>query len=376
MEWKRSNFNRIAKKNLQIVSESAEFANLEREWNALAGARQTPLHSFEWFDACRQAKDDKCDLLVFVSRVDGVARAIAPLVVDRSGVIPILRSLDHFTCEVNHFIYSDDSALAPVCAGILEAGLPLRLPKVRIDRAEMQCLRSASGGKGLMVERNADSLNYVPLEPEWSALEQKMSSSRRWRLRSCRRKAERSGRVRFDAVSPDAISVDGHLEELFRVEGASWKAKAGTAMIKDSRMRRHITAFARAAARLGTLRMFFLRIGDATAAAQMTSEHGGRLWCLKIGYDERWAKSSPGLLLMNETLRYACERGLKSYEHLGTAEPWHHHWPIKTHACGSIRYYPPSISGGIRILHDAGKLMGLRSRRALSYLHARLPRPH
>ncbi len=332
MDMKGSNLTCTARINLQIVSDPIEFANLERDWNALAGAWHTPLHSFEWFDASRQANDEKSDLSVFVSRADGVARAIAPLVVDRSGAIPILRSLDYFIYEVNHFIYSDDSALAPVCAGILGTGLPLLLEKVRFDSAEMRCLGSASRGKALMVERDVKGLNYVPLEPEWSALEQKMSSSSRSYLRRRRRIAERSGRVRFDVVSPDATSVDGHLEELIRVEGASWKAKAGTAMIKDSRMRRHFTAFARATARLGTLRMFFLRIGDATVAARMTIEHGGRLWELKIGYDERWAKCSPGLLLMNETLRYACERGLNGYEFLGSDEPWHHRWPIKTRA--------------------------------------------
>ncbi len=65
--------------------------------------------------------------------------------------------------------------------------------------------------------------------------------------------------------------------------------------------------------------MFFLRIGDATVVARLAVEYSGRLWELKIAYDERFAKCSPGILLTHKTLRYACERGLTGHKFLGTA---------------------------------------------------------
>lgn len=355
---------------VDVVSDATEFGKLAPEWNALSSAQQTPLHSFEWFDACRQANENKSDLAVFVGRIDGVARVIAPFVIDRSGLFPVLQSLDHFTAEFNRFIYSDESALAPVCDAIFDAGLPLVLRRLPTNSDEMRHLSGGlrgdgfsavrKRGNGFLAVRKTDGLNYVPLEPEWSTLEQKMTSSSRRYLRRRQKIAQRSGRVRFDAVSPNAASVDLHLEELFRIEGASWKAKAGTAIIKDSRMRRFCEAFAAASAKLGTLRMFFLRIGDEIVAAKMTVEYEGRLWELKIGYDERWANCSPGLLLTNETLRYACSRGLKGYEFLGGAEAWHRHWPIESRACGNTRYYSASIGGGIRVLQDAVALTAPR----------------
>jgi len=40
----------------------------------------------------------------------------------------------------------------------------------------------------------------------------------------------------------------------------------------------------------------------------------GRLWGLKIGYNERFRRVSPGTLLDCEVLRHACERGYEAYE--------------------------------------------------------------
>ena len=59
---------------------------------------------------------------------------------------------------------------------------------------------------------------------------------------------------------------------------------------------------------------------------QLAVECGERFWLLKIGYDEEFARCSPGVLLMLHTVRYAATRGLKSYELLGRVEPWTRVW--------------------------------------------------
>jgi CelD/BcsL family acetyltransferase involved in cellulose biosynthesis len=77
---------------------------------------------------------------------------------------------------------------------------------------------------------------------------------------------------------------------------------------------RFLTLYARAAARLGLLRFYFLRINGAAAAATTMVDHGNRLWGLKLGYDERFRRVSPGILLAYEILRHAFECG--NYEAL------------------------------------------------------------
>ena len=63
------------------------------------------------------------------------------------------------------------------------------------------------------------------------------------------------------------------------------------------------------------------------AAVQIGIEFDRRLWVLKIGYDEAYARCSPGIQLSHEMIRHAVERGLDSYEFLGAEEPWQSAWP-------------------------------------------------
>ena len=43
---------------------------------------------------------------------------------------------------------------------------------------------------------------------------------------------------------------------------------------------------------------------------QVAVETGGRFWLLKVGYDERFARCSPGSLLLLETIRHAATTGV------------------------------------------------------------------
>jgi CelD/BcsL family acetyltransferase involved in cellulose biosynthesis len=97
----------------------------------------------------------------------------------------------------------------------------------------------------------------------------------------------------------------------------------------------------------------FLRIGDRIAAAQLAVESDERFWLLKIGYDEAFARYSPGNLLMRETVRYAANRGLLSYEFLGTPEQWTRMWTDRIRACVSIRAYPARPWGVAALVADA-----------------------
>jgi CelD/BcsL family acetyltransferase involved in cellulose biosynthesis len=339
---------------LQIITSAAEFAKLEGEWNALAKACPTPMHRFEWFDACRRVDDKQTELQVFVARVAGKARAIAPLIIDRSGPIAIIRMLGHFLHEVSGFPCDDEGAAAAIWRAVFDQGLPLRLQPMRTDSHEVRSLVALPRPAGLLYVRPIGATPSAPLHTSWDEFEARMSKRSRGDIRRIRKIAEREGgAIKFETALPDETTVDKYLDEFFLLEASGWKGRAGTAILNDARMHRFCTTFGRIAARLGMLRMLFLRIGDATAAARMNFEYDNRLWDFKIAYDERWASCSPGILLMHETLRYAVERRLDAYEFLGTAAPWQHRWPIDLRPINSVRFYPLSSSGGVLLGYDA-----------------------
>jgi len=97
---------------------------------------------------------------------------------------------------------------------------------------------------------------------------------------------------------------------------------------------------------------------------QIALEQNGGFWLLKVGYDERFSHASPGQLLLRDTIRYAAQAGLASYEFLGTAEAWTEMWTKEQHRYLAARVYPYTPRGLAALLVDLGraKLRQWRSR--------------
>jgi CelD/BcsL family acetyltransferase involved in cellulose biosynthesis len=69
------------------------------------------------------------------------------------------------------------------------------------------------------------------------------------------------------------------------------------------------------------------------------------LFLLRIGYDETFKNCSPGNLLRVESIRYATERGLRSYEFLGSDAAWTYTWTKTVRPMVSLEAYPASVRG-------------------------------
>ena len=80
-----------------------------------------------------------------------------------------------------------------------------------------------------------------------------------------------------------------------------------------------------------------------------------RFWLLKVGLDEEFARCSPGILLMIETMRYAVSRGLHSYESLGQPESGTAMWTQSIRPCLAFWAYPAGVNGMIAFAADMSK---------------------
>jgi CelD/BcsL family acetyltransferase involved in cellulose biosynthesis len=78
---------------------------------------------------------------------------------------------------------------------------------------------------------------------------------------------------------------------------------------------------------------------------QIAVEDERAFWLLKVGHDQRFASCSPDMLLMRETIRYAAEAGLQSYEFLGRAWDSTRMWTAAQHETISLRVYPLGLRG-------------------------------
>lgn len=248
----------------------------------------------------------------------------------------------------------DGGASAALLARALVAdGRALSFDRLAADSPLIGALRVAMRGRGWVSVRPATPCPTITLDASWREPDRRFNARRRSDFRRAARRAEAFGAVRYEVIDPAPDAFDALFEEAIGVEAKGWKQEAGSAIAADSGKEAFFRRFFRSACARGRFRVAFLRIDGQAVAMQLALEWAGRFWLFKIGYDERFARCSPGTLLMLHTLGWAAARGLTAYELLGQIEPWiTEFWTSEQHDCVQLRTYPANPHGAAALIVD------------------------
>jgi CelD/BcsL family acetyltransferase involved in cellulose biosynthesis len=342
-------------------------------WRELEVAATSPTQHLIWSQSCAESFHDSRTPRTVVVRERGRAIAIAPLVTG-AGPIPRLEALGvRELFEPMDFLYADAAALAQLADRLARQPLPLLLQRVPAQSPLVDALERAFQGRGVVHAAPISPCPFIDLDASWADPETHFNSGRRSDFRRARRHAEQLGPVTFEIQSPAPDEVGALIEEALAVEALSWKGTEGTALARDPVRARFFHRYAVAAAAQGILRLVFMRIAGRAVGMQIAVECHGRFWLLKIGYDEKVARCSPGNLLMLHSVQYAAARGLASYEFLGGAAPWTATWTKTLRTCTVVRAYPFSATGMAALSWDTGRWMVARLKRRLQERENRRP---
>lgn len=246
-----------------------------------------------------------------------------------------------------------DAAAAERLARLLAAERrPIELARIPAGSPLIAALKRAMPGR--VSVRPATSSPTIALGPEWREPESRFSARRRSDFRRAARRAAEFGEVACEMLAPSPAEFDALFDLAVAVEARSWKRAAGTAILCDAAKEAFFRGYLRAACARGQGRVALLRIGGEAVAMQLAVEWGARYWLYKIGYDEAYARCSPGTLLMLHALRDAAGRGLTGFELMGDSEAWIADlWTREEHPCVRVRTYPWSLGGLVVGLGDA-----------------------
>jgi CelD/BcsL family acetyltransferase involved in cellulose biosynthesis len=320
-------------------------------WDSISPSWATPMQSHDWVRICAEVFGLGSDLEIFVVG-EGPSAAIAPMF--RSGPRGLRLEMvgANQLYEVTDFVYSDRSDMAALARALARSRFSIRLNRIPADSPIPAALVAAYRGRGIVISRESRGCPWLPLDATWVDPEQHLPKHRRQNLRRARRIAESMGPVSFEILSPTPKEVEAAVQEAYRVEASSWKGQEKSALALHPLRGEFYRRYAAAAAQRGILRLCFLRIGGEAAAMQFAAESDGRFWLLKIGYNHKFARCSPGTLLMTESIRYAAQSGLRSFEFLGVEEPWISAWTPLTHRGVSVRAYPFALRGALAVARD------------------------
>ena len=342
---------------------------LRTAWEALESATFYPTQQFIWAQACASTFNGNGQLHIVVLEEAGRTIAIAPLV--------RYYGKSHFEClgeaelyEPTDLIYAGREALWVLASALANLGFPILLKRMSADSLVASALEKASLHRGVLISRQTDGTPWIPLNRDWVNPENHLNAGRRSDLRRAQRIAEKMGSVSSEIVTPTLLTLTPLLDEAFAVEEASWKGESKSALSLDPLRGRFYRQYAAAACRKGILRLCFLRIGGQSAAMQIAIESEGRFWLLKIGYDNHFARCSPGILLLRDTLRYAAINRLSSLEFLGTVEPWIRVWSPLERPCFTLHRYPLGMRGVTALAEDVMKSAWHKISQVRGTLHA------
>ena len=140
-------------------------------------------------------------------------------------------------------------------------------------------------------------------------------------LERLERKMNRDHDARYLLVDRPA---DFHetLQRGFEVESSGWKAKAGTGILSTPENEQFWHSLADTFDRSNETRLSAITLDGRMAAFDLTLLVNQRLYLLKTGYDESFARLRPGLVLRLAVVERCFELGLEAHELLGDRSTW------------------------------------------------------
>jgi len=268
----------------------------------------------------------------------------------------------HEPCDV---VYDSEASLRSLLDGLVRAGHPILLSRLAADSSTARAVEHLSRRRAIPVLRNTASSRYVSVDRTWDAFQKGLSSRRRYDLRRARNRAEAIGPVHTEIVRPSPEQFPASFDLFAAVEASGWKGDRGSAVRGRPEMWEFFLRVGLEAAEEGRCVLSLLRVGGEIAAAQLAVEWDRRLWALKIGYDERFARCSPGIQLTHATLRYVFDQGLRAYEFLGSDEPWLAMWRPTSREYVTAAVYPARPGGLWALGGDAATFLVSRLSRRL-----------
>ncbi len=143
--------------------------------------------------------------------------------------------------------------------------------------------------------------------------------------------------------------IEPLLPAVYDVEASGWKGRESSAVKQSPSTLGFYNRCMRHWAERGWLRLFLLQFAEEIIAFQITVLHEGVLYQLKVGYEERHAKLSPGQVLQLQLLRWAFDNpAIRAYDMLGgggKAAANKRRWATDAETLYTLRIFRRNVGG-------------------------------
>ncbi|MBN1529696.1 MAG: GNAT family N-acetyltransferase [Thermoleophilaceae bacterium] len=331
---------------IEWLGDPERFARVAADWDRMLPADARPFDLHAWYSAWFRAFGEPGGMRVCLAWRGDRLEAGFPLIARprRS-----LAGMSNVHTPVFRPVGSSQEAVRAVTdAALAVATNNLELSAIPVGDASLSILRDATDAAG---RRHAVGSQHVsPIVATTGSYEDWRAGSRpRWGapLERFRRKMLREHETLVSVVEPP-LDLDGELARGFAVEASGWKGESGTAILSDERTIAFYRAIAESFAERGELRLSRIVIDGAWAAFDLCLLHDDRLYLLKTGYDERFRRLAPGLVMRLSIIERCFEQGIAAHELLGDEAEWKRKFATGERAHVGFCAYERGLRGSVR----------------------------
>ena len=315
---------------VQFLTSNEEFARLAPEWNRLHARAEAAsifnswLFQYQWW----QVYGAQQPLRILVALERGETVGILALYIQKVVMLGVPVRVLRFVGSGGD-THPDD--LGPVLAPGREAAVALKLARaaLRLSGADVAVLSdidpasafadalepaATDAGRAFLPEIS-ERIAYINLPASWGEYLKSLTSDRRTRIKSARKKAQAAHNVRF-FVWDDAASLDHAIDRLVELHRSRWQASGGSGSFATAEYIEFHRQAMKSAFGRGWLRLYCLELDGEIAAITYCYRFRNRIYLMQAGFDPALAKSNPGKVLLGHALEHAIGEGNAVFDFL------------------------------------------------------------
>jgi CelD/BcsL family acetyltransferase involved in cellulose biosynthesis len=316
---------------VQFLTSADEFARLAPDWNRIHGAAAAAsvFNSWVWQYQWWQVYGGGQPLRILVALEHGETLGILALYIQTIQVLGVPVRLLRFV-GTGADTHPDD--VGPVLAPGREEAVARKLAAatLRISDADVVLLtdmdpqsvfpraieQAADEARRARLSGVSERIAYIDLPQTWPQFLQSLSSDRRSRLKSARKKALAGGKLRF-FVWQDAARLDRAVDRLAELHQRRWhEAGGGSESFATPQYIDFHRSIMKATLPRGWLRLYCLELDDELSAITYCYRFRNRVYLMQAGFDPARARLNPGRVLLSYALEHAIGEGNEIFDFL------------------------------------------------------------
>lgn len=318
---------------VERISDLAGFLKTQPFWDSLLAESEemdSPFLTFDWIRLWWRIFGDNRQLFVLVLKQDGIPAAVVPLM--RS--LMSWRGLPVLTLSTLTNAQSSRSGILPGRPEGAGDAVTAMFRYLRDTRTRFDLLRMEYLPAGSPVTRQLDSIlpssglgyrtlstmlsPYLRINGTWDEYLQSRSRNLREKIRRTASGITREGRHKLSLITSG--DMRDTMAKILAVSRATWKYKKKTALANNAASAEFFRRYAEHAANRRQLKIMLLEYAGRPIAFTYELKYRNRDYFIKTGFDETFARLSPGIFILSASLQEAFASGCAEYDLLGSNE--------------------------------------------------------